>query len=139
MDHLTEDMTRLRGEIGSMRRARDSFRRNMECDVAAIQAGVTAMLEGFRTAHAEMARDSRAERMASVSSVRRSVRDLKRNVAGLRKGFVADIRGAHQAWVGGSFFGQPTLGEPRRRMEPSFRAKYEKAGPQKNHKKHSSR
>jgi hypothetical protein len=125
MDHLTEGMTRLCGEIGSMRRARDSFRRNMECDV-------TAMREGFRTAHAEMARDSRAERMASV-------RDLKQNVAGLRKGFVADIRGAHQAWAGGSLFGRPTLGEPRRRMEPSFRAKYEKAGPQKNHKKHSSR
>jgi hypothetical protein len=127
MEHLTEDMTRLRGEIGSMRHARDSFRRNMERDVA-------AMREGFRTAHAEMARNSRAERMASVSSVRRSVRDLKRTVAGLRRGFVADIQGAHQAWLGGSFSGRPTFEEPRRRTAPA-----EKTGPQKNPKKHFSR
>jgi len=139
MEHLTEDMTRLRGEIGSMRRARHSFRRNLERDVAAIQAGVSEMREGFRTAHAEMARNSQAERTASMSSVRRSVRDLKRTVAGLRKGFVADIQGAHQAWLGGSFSGRPTFEEPRRRMEPSFRAKYEKTGPQKNPKKHFSR
>jgi hypothetical protein len=134
MEHLTEDMTRLRGEIGSMRRARDSFRRNMERDVAAIQAGVSAMREGFRTAHAEMARNSQAERMASMSSVRRSVRDLKRTVAGLRRGFATDIQGAHQAWLGGSFSGRPTFEEPRRRTAPA-----EKTGPQKNPKKHFSR
>jgi hypothetical protein len=120
MEHLTENMTRLVGEIGSMRRARDSFRRNLEDDVA-------VMREGFRTAHAEMARNSRAARMASI-------RDLKRTVAGLRRGFAADIQGAHQAWLGGSFSGRPTFEEPRRRTAPA-----EKNGPQKNPKKHFSR
>ncbi|MCX7047042.1 MAG: hypothetical protein NTX50_16335 [Candidatus Sumerlaeota bacterium] len=127
MEHLTEDMTRLREEIGSMRRARDRFRRNTERDVA-------VMREGFRAAHAEMARDSQAERMVSMSGVRRAVRDVKRTVAGLRRGFAADIQGAHQAWAGGSFSGRPMFEEPRRRT-----AAAEKTGPQKNSKKHFSR
>jgi len=120
MGHLTEDMTRLREEIDSNHYAR-------ERGVAAIRAGVSEMLEGFHTAHAEMARNSQAERMASMSN-------LKRTVAGLRKGFVADIQGAHQAWLGGSFSGRPIFEEPRRRT-----AAAEKTGPQKNPRKHFSR
>lgn len=134
MEHLTQDMTRLREEIGSMRHTRNRFIRNTERDVAAIQAGVSVMREGFRAAHAEMARNSHAERMVSMSGVRRAVRDVKRTVAGLRRGFAADIQGARQAWAGGSFSGRPMFEEPRRRT-----AAAEKNGPQKNPRKHFSR
>jgi hypothetical protein len=54
---------------------------------------VAGMRAGFRNAHAEMAKISRAERVAFLSG-------LRRTVSAMRKRFTDDIAGARQAWFG---------------------------------------
>jgi len=140
MGHLTGDMSRLRGEIGSMRRARHAFEKKIQRDVATIQTGVLAMRDGFRAALDEGNRTARGQRISFVSNLRRSVDDLKRNVVAMRTGFAADIVGGRQAWRGSSFAGRQPAEESPGRMEPVFRGKDGKAGAAKpDHKKHSGK
>jgi len=96
MGHLTDDMTRLSSEIGTLHRDRQTFLHNL-------QAGVSAMREEFCTAHAKMAKRTRGERRAFVSAIRRFVADLL-------TGFADDIQGAHRAWAGTSFASAGTTG-----------------------------
>ena len=86
MGNLTSDMTRLCGEISAWRGAREAFLKELV-------DGVKQMQAGFRHAHAEMARKTKAERKAFVSG-------LKKTVFGMRKEFATDIAGAHRAWFG---------------------------------------
>ena len=89
MGRLTEDMTRLRSEIGTLRQDRETFVDNLKRNVAALLAGFHA---------------AQRERRAYVSGIRR-------NVADLLTGFADDIQGAHQAWAGPSFAGHRTTRE----------------------------
>jgi len=111
MGRLTEDMTRLRGEIGSLHEAR-------EARLADLARGTAEMRSGFRSALSHMARNAkvcRAEfvsglkhmarnakvcRVEFMSGVKHSVDTLKRNVGNLRHEFAADLMGARQAWCG---------------------------------------
>jgi len=86
MGMLTDDMTRLCGEIIASRDAREAFLKDL-------QDAVSGMQTGFRNAHAEMARKTKAERVGFVSSLKKTVFDM-------RKDFAAEIAGAHRAWFG---------------------------------------
>jgi len=86
MGVLTDDMTRLSGEIAQLHGSLEAF-------VGDLKTGVVAMKADFRKAHRQMAKKTGAERAAFVS-------DLVKKVAGLRSEFAADIAGAHQAWFG---------------------------------------
>jgi len=88
MGVLTDDMTRLRGEIAGLHGSLEAF-------VGDLKTGVVAMKGDFRKAHRQMAKKTAAERAAFVSG-------LVEKVAGLRSEFAADITGAHQAWCGGT-------------------------------------
>ena len=86
MGVLTDDMTRLSGEIAQLHGSLEAF-------VGDLKTGVAAMKADFRKAHRQMAKKTAAERAEFVS-------DLVEKVAGLRNEFAADIAGAHQAWCG---------------------------------------
>jgi hypothetical protein len=88
MGVLTNDMTRLKGEIAQLHGSLEEF-------VGDLETGVAAMKADFHKAHRQMAKKTAAERAEFVS-------DLVEKVAGLRSEFAADIAGAHQAWCGGT-------------------------------------
>jgi len=73
MGHLTDDMTRLVGEIKAGHAARASFLKDMGQEVA-------SMREGFRRTNEGRTRD----------------------VTALRQGVATDLEGAHRAWFGPS-------------------------------------
>jgi hypothetical protein len=93
MGVLTDDMARLRGEIGRLRDSRMAF-------IGDVKEGVAAMLADFHKAHRRMAKSTAAERAEFVSG-------LKERVAGLRDVFAADNASAHEAWFGSSPAGRP--------------------------------
>jgi Zn-dependent oligopeptidase len=86
MGRLTDDMTRLCGEIVALRGARQGFVKDLNRNVARMQTN-------FRRARREMGRKTRAERRAAINH-------LKKTVAGLRQEFAADLQGARRAWAG---------------------------------------
>ncbi len=138
MGPLTESMTRLCGEIVTLRGTRLTFVRDLGQDVAAMQAEfhrahtemarrtkterqgfiktlgheVATLRAGFRQAHKAMARQTKAERRAAVNR-------LKKTVGGLRREFAVDLAGAHRAWCG------PSPAELRAKAEAERRAKAE--------------
>ena len=138
MGPLTESMTRLCGEIVSLRGARLTFVRDLGQDVAAMKADfrrahiemarrtkaerqgfvkalgheVASLRAGFHRAHKDMARQTKAERRAAVNH-------LKKTVGGMRREFALDLAGAHRAWFG------PSPAELRAKAEAERRAKAE--------------
>ena len=104
MGVLTDDMTRLRGEIAQLHGSLEAF-------VATLAPAWAAMKADFQKAHRQMAKKTAAERaefvkahrqMAKKTAAERAefVSDLVEKVAGLRNEFAADIAGAHRAWFG---------------------------------------
>jgi hypothetical protein len=86
MGRLTDDVTRLVGEIQMGRTDRARTIRDLKHAMAEMQAG-------FRSARGDMAR--RQQRM-----LRDFVSNLRVTVAGVRKEFAAELAGAHRAWFG---------------------------------------
>ena len=86
MGVLTDDMTRLSGEIAQLHGSLEAF-------VGDLETGVATMKADFHKAHRQMAKKTAGERAAFVS-------DLKKKVTGLRNEFAADIAGAHRAFFG---------------------------------------
>ncbi len=121
MGTLTESMTRLCGEIVTLRGARLTFVRDLGQDVATLKADfrrahnemarrtkaerqgfvkalgheVASLMAGFHRAHKAMARQTKAERRAAVNH-------LKKTVGGMRREFSLDLAGAHRVWFGPS-------------------------------------
>lgn len=121
MGRLTEDMTRLCGEIVTLRGAREGFVRDLRQDVASMRArfrrthfkmarkskeerlsdlsglkqAVAAMKSGFRRSHAKMTRETQRGRLSFVAG-------LKKTTAALLHGYALDMEGAHRAWFGPS-------------------------------------
>jgi hypothetical protein len=138
MGPLTESMTRLCGEIVTLRGARLNFVRDLGQDVAAMKRGfrrahaemaqrtkadrqgfvkalgheVASLGAGFRRAHREMGRKGKAERQAAV-------RHLKHIVGAMRREFALDLAGAHRIWFG------PSPAELKAKAEAARRAKAE--------------
>jgi len=83
MGRLTDDMTRLCGEIGALRSSREVFISDLRHGISELKAGVEKIQSGFRSEHAEMSRNMQANLGAFVS-------DLKVKVSDMQSGFRND-------------------------------------------------
>ena len=92
---LTEDMTRLSGEIVSMRRMRGSMMGQMHTDATARKQAVAEMCSQMGEARLTMAQRTKTERMAFLNGLRRAVGAQCREVRN-------DLAGARRAWAGQS-------------------------------------
>ena len=86
MGNITNDMTRLRGEIDVLRGARGALIRDLTATVSAMRAG-------FDAAHTAMAKKNRRDRVSYVTGI-------KKQVSKMRKENAADLAGARNAWCG---------------------------------------
>ena len=93
MGRLTEDMTRLVGEIHVARDGRGRLMRDLKHATVEMKRAVAGMQARFGSAHADMAQ--RQQRM-----LHGFVSDLRATVGGVRKEFAAELAGAHRAWFG---------------------------------------
>ena len=119
MGNLTDDMTRLRGEVDALRGARGALMQELAATVSAMQSG-------FAVAHTAMAKKTSEEREAFVADMIREVSSLlgdfsrmrgdmartgrndreafllemRRRVTGMRKETADDLAGARLAWHG---------------------------------------
>ena len=93
MGILTGDMTRLCGEINASRGARKELMKDLARGTKDLKDAVSGMQAGFRNAHADMARETKAERVGFVSGLEKTVFDMRKN-------FATDLAGAHRAWFG---------------------------------------
>ena len=105
MGNLTDDMTRLVGDIHAGRANRAGTIRDVKRVTVEMKRAVADMQAGFRSARADMVRRQRRMLQGFVS-------DLRGTVGGLRKGFGDDLAGAHRAWIGAAAAAMP--GRPRR-------------------------
>ena len=128
MGKLTDDMTRLRGEIETLRGARAALLQEMARDARGLTTAVSAMQAYFAAAHTAMAKKTSGEREAFVAAMIDEVNSLlgefsrdrndmarkgrhdrevflsemRRQVTGLRKETADDLMGARLAWRGES-------------------------------------
>jgi hypothetical protein len=93
MGTLTKDMTRLCGEIVSMRNDRGKLMKEMAREAKTLEESVSSMCAGFTKARKDMARKTGAERAKFVSGLQKSVTRMKKEV-------LSDLSGAHRAWCG---------------------------------------
>ena len=126
MGKLTDDMTRLRGEIETLRGAREALLQEMARDARGLTTAVSAMQAYFAAAHAAMAKKTSGEREAFVAAMIDEVNSLlgefsrdrndkarkgrhdrgvflsemRRQVMDLRKETADDLMGARLAWRG---------------------------------------
>ena len=126
MGNLTDDMTRLRGDVDALRSAREMLRQALVNGTDNLAAAVTAMRADFTSAHAAMAKRTHGERETFVAAVIDDVNSLlgefsrdrndmarngrhdrgtflsemRRQVTGLCKETAYDIMGARLAWRG---------------------------------------
>jgi hypothetical protein len=84
MGNLTDDMTRLRGEV-------DALRSDRGAQIKDRVATVSTLLSDFAAAHATMARKTGKARASYVARI-------KKQVGQMRKENASDIAGASHAW-----------------------------------------
>ncbi|MCX5821024.1 MAG: hypothetical protein NT047_14125 [Deltaproteobacteria bacterium] len=128
MGNLTDDMTRLRGEIETLRGAREALLQEMARDTRELTTAVSATQAYFAAAHTVMAKKTSEEREAFVAAMIDEVNSLlgefsrdrndkarkgrhdrevflsemRRQVMDLRKETADDLMGARLAWRGES-------------------------------------
>ncbi len=128
MGNLTNDMTRLRGEVDALRSDRGALMQELASGAKNLAFSVSAMQADFAAAHAAMAKQARGERGAFVANVIDEVNsllgefskdrndmarkgrhdraiflsDMKRQVTDLCKGTADDLMGARLVWRGES-------------------------------------
>ena len=126
MGNLTDDMTRLRGEIDALRNARGALMHDLAQGAKNLAGEVFAMRAGFAETHAAKARIAKEERSAFVSGMFSTVSslladfscsradmarsdqaargafvsDVKKTVASLLKNTAEDLEGARRVWRG---------------------------------------
>ena len=93
MGNLTDDMTRLRGEVDALRSDRGALMQELARGAKDLASSVSAMQSGFAAAHATMARKTGKARASYVSRI-------KRQVGRMRKETASDLAGAPQVWFG---------------------------------------
>ena len=91
MGVLTDDLTRLRDEVLALRSARQGLIRDLEGETEDRRADVSRMLADFSKGLGA-ARRTKADRLGSISDVKRTVTDLLTEVRG-------DLLGIRQAWL----------------------------------------
>ena len=128
MGNLTDDMTRLRGEVDALRGARGALMQDLTRGARDLATTVAAMRADFTAAHTAMAKKTGEEREIFVAAMIDEVNSLlgefsrdrndmarkgrydrgvflsemKRQVTGLCKDTVDDLMGARLAWRGRS-------------------------------------
>jgi hypothetical protein len=90
---LTEDMTRLCGEINAMRRMRGSMMSDLQHGAKELEHTVTKLCAHFGRARMTMAKRTKHERVAFLNNLKRSVGAQRRDVRD-------DLAGARRAWAG---------------------------------------
>ncbi|HXP61586.1 MAG TPA: hypothetical protein VN829_13905 [Dongiaceae bacterium] len=98
--NLTNDITRLCGEIAALRDSRAALRSNLAQgreDLADSNSRTKAELRDSRQAMAER---TRSELRSFVAAVKETVTELKQGVAAFQGEFVGDLAGARRAWCG---------------------------------------
>ena len=93
MGNITNDMTRLRGEVDALRGARGALMQELARGARDLAATVSAMRAGFDAAHTAMAKKTRRDRVSYVTGI-------KKQVSKMRKENAADLAGARNAWLG---------------------------------------
>ena len=91
MGVLTEHMTQLRNEILDLRSARQGLVQALKRETETRRADVSQTLANFSKSFAAQARRTKADRLGSLS-------DLKRTVNGLRTEVHTDLSSIRQAW-----------------------------------------
>ena len=100
MGRMTDDVTRLVGEIRASRDDRGRMMRDLRHSTVEMKRAVAAMQAGFHSDHADMAR--RQQRM-----LHGFVSGIKTRVAAFRKEFADDLGGARKAWAGAAAMAMP--------------------------------
>ena len=93
MGNMTNDMTRLRGEVDGLRAARVALMHDLAQGAKNLGVEVAAMRADFTGAHAAMAKKARKGREAFVSGTRKRVNRMRRE-------FSSDLAGARSGWRG---------------------------------------
>ena len=93
MGNLTDDMTRLRGEVDALRSNRGALMQDLARGARDLATDVAAMRADFTAAHTAMAKKTGKARASYVARI-------KKQVGRLRKETAADLAGARRAWVG---------------------------------------
>ena len=93
MGNLTDDMTRLRGEIDALRGARSALMKDLTRGAGDLAATVSAMRADFSAAHIAMAKKAGRNRAAYVARI-------QKRVGRMRKETATDLEGARRAWFG---------------------------------------
>jgi len=128
MGNLTDDMTRLRGEVDALRSTRGALMQELTRGASDLATAVAAMRADFTAAHMAMAKKTGEERNAFVAAVISEVNtllgdfsrdredmarkgrhdrgifltEMKRQVAGMCKETADDLMGARLVWRGQS-------------------------------------
>lgn len=90
---LTDDMTRLCGEIVALRNKRGELMADLVSSTEAMKRSVADCCTHFTDMRAQMARSTGADRARFMSS-------LKRSVGAQCQAMQADLAGARKAWAG---------------------------------------
>ena len=93
MGTMTDDMTRLVGEINIMRNTREALMNDLAQGTKEMKTFVATMLGNFSKAHHGMAKRAKADRIAFVTGLEKRVLKLRREMA-------TDLAGARRAWHG---------------------------------------
>jgi len=93
MGNLTDDMTRLRGEVDALRSYRGALMQELARGAKDLASTVSATQAGFVATHATMARKTGKARASYVASI-------KKQVGQMRKENASDLAGASHAWFG---------------------------------------
>ncbi len=128
MGNLTDDMTRLRGEVDALRSTRGALMQELARGASDLATAVAAMRADFTAAHMAMAKKTGEERNAFVAAVISEVNtllgdfsrdredmarkgrhdrgifltEMRRQVAGMCKDTADDLMGARLVWRGQS-------------------------------------
>jgi hypothetical protein len=92
---LTEEMTRLCGEIVALRAGRGELLKALECESRDRRESVSELCRQFHKARAGMARRMQHDRMSFL-------RNLRHGVNAQRQELRSDLAGVRRAWAGGA-------------------------------------
>jgi len=93
MGNLTDDMTRLRGEVDTLRSDRGTLMQELTQGAKDLASKVSAMRADFAADHATMARKTGNARASYVTGI-------KKQVGRMRRENTSDLAGASQVWFG---------------------------------------
>ncbi len=95
---LTNEITRLCGEIAALHQSRATLCDSLVQGRDDLKEAVSQMQAGFRSAHAEMANQTRARLREFSAHVSQAVQNLREGVRVFREQTLGDVAGARRAW-----------------------------------------